>query len=280
MGIVGRLWAETGNLGQYEAEDLLSELYGLCLLLELDLDQRIFRLHDTVRHLLQDQAGKERLIAQQKGLVRAFDDIRRSDQADALSRRYFYLYLPYHLAEAKDREALDALLLDPGWLTAKLEATSDPQALVADYNKYGVGEVQNFIGRTLRLTAGIVARDQRQLIPQLLGRLVNCNTATGFLAAARRELLPPAIVTRHPSLTPPGAESARLDVQSGWLRPLCVLPDGRLATGSDTIQLWDVKTGAETGRLEDTRLWSARCAYCPTDGSPQAPGTKRSGYGM
>jgi WD40 repeat protein len=32
---------------------------------------------------------------------------------------------------------------------------------------------------------------------------------------------------------------------------LCVLPDGRLASGSDdhTIPLWDVTTG-ETGRLE------------------------------
>ena len=33
---------------------------------------------------------------------------------------------------------------------------------------------------------------------------------------------------------------------------LCALPDGRLASGSydNTIRLWDVKTGAETARLE------------------------------
>jgi len=42
-------------------------------------------------------------------------------------------------------------------------------------------EPQKLIGRTLRLTAGICARDQRQLIPQLLGRLMtNANVgATG-----------------------------------------------------------------------------------------------------
>ena len=188
ISIVARLWAETGSLGEYEAEDLLSELWGLCLLLNLDLDQRILRLHDTVRHFLQDQAGKETTITQQKRLVQALANIRESDQADALARRYFYLNLPYHLAEAKDREALDALLLDPGWLTAKLAATGNYQALPADYDQYGVGEAQNLIGRTLRLTAAICARDQRQLNSQLIGRLMGCENSilSGFVDAARR----------------------------------------------------------------------------------------------
>ena len=91
--------------------------------------------------------------------------------ADERTRRYFYRSLPHHLAEAGEREKLDALLLDPGWLKAKLAATGNPQALVADYEQYGVGEAQNFIGRTLRLTTGICARDPRQLLPQLFGRL-------------------------------------------------------------------------------------------------------------
>ena len=101
--------------------------------------------------------------------------------ADALTRRYFYLYRPHHLAEAGERETLDALLLDPSWLKAKLAATANPAALVADYDQYGVGELQNFIGRTLRLTTGICARDQRQLIPQLLGRMMG----TAKLSAPR-----------------------------------------------------------------------------------------------
>jgi WD40 repeat protein len=147
--------------------------------------------------------------------------------------------------------------------SAKLAATGDPQALVADYDQYGVGEAQNLIGRTLRLTAGICTRDLRQLIPQFLGRLTNCTTTTDFLVAARRELLPPAILTRHPSLIPPGGpETARLVGHLGTVNALCVLPDGRLASGSmdKTIRLWEVERSAETGRLDvHSDIVSALC---------------------
>jgi hypothetical protein len=100
----------------------------------------------------------------------SLDGITTAPDADSLTSRYFYLNLPYHLAEAMERERLDALLLDPGWLKEKLAATGNPHALVADYQQHGASELQNFIGRTLRLTTGICTRDQRQLIPQLLGR--------------------------------------------------------------------------------------------------------------
>jgi WD40 repeat protein len=224
--------------------------------LALDLDRRTFRLHDTIRHFLRGQIGKGGLVAQNKSLLRALDRIEAAPQAefDILTRRYFFLNLPNHLAGAEERERLDKLLLDPSWLTTKLSATGSPHALVADYDQHGIGELQNFIGRTLRLTTGICTRHQRQLIPQLLGRIMGCKAigATGFLQAARCLLSPPAILTQRLSLTPPGAETARLEGHSDSVYALCVLPDGRLASGSsdNTIRLWDLNTGAETARLE------------------------------
>jgi hypothetical protein len=156
IGIVTRLWRETAGLSEIRTKDLLIKLYGLSLLLGLDLNQRTLRFHDTTRRrFLQDQAGNAGLVAQHKPLVRALDDFAGSPEADALSRRYYYLYLPHHLAAAADRERLDALLLDPGCLKEKLAATGNPQALVVDYQQHGRGELQNFIGRTLRLTTGI-----------------------------------------------------------------------------------------------------------------------------
>ena len=75
---------------------------------------------------------------------------------------------------------------------------------------------------------------------------------SAFLDAARSLVVPPVILTQSRSLTPPGAESARLEGHSDSVHALCVLPDGRLASGSRdyTIRLWDVKTGAESARLE------------------------------
>jgi hypothetical protein len=279
IGIVTRLWRETAGLSEIRTKDLLIKLYGLSLLLGLDLNQRTLRFHDTILRFLQDQSGKEGLVAQHKQLLQTLDDFGGSPEADALSRRYYYLHLPHHLAEAMERERLDALLLDPGWLKEKLAATGKPQALVTDYQQHGAGELQNLIGRTLRLTSGILVRDQRQLIPQLLGRIMGSKGigTTDFLEAARRHLSPPAILTQRLSLTPPGAETARLEGHSGAVTALCVLPDGTLASGSDddTIRLWDPNTGAETARLEG----SPRCACCRTGGSPRAPSTTRSGCG-
>jgi WD40 repeat protein len=70
-------------------------------------------------------------------------------------------------------------------------------------------------------------------------------------------LRPPAIFEQFPTLTPPGAEAARLEGHSDWVSALCVLPDGRLASGSSdgTIRLWDMVRGAEAARLEGHSDW-------------------------
>ncbi|MGO9472411.1 MAG: NB-ARC domain-containing protein [Rhodomicrobium sp.] len=249
IGIAAALWAKTGGLDEVDTEDLLVRLESLSLLLSLDLEQRTFRFHDTVRQFLQDQTGKEKLALLHRRLLDAIErlEVGRAVQTD----RYVYLHLPAHLAAAGERDQLDALLLNPGWLQAKLDALDSPQALVADYDQFGQGPVPNLIGRTLRLTSGICTRDKRQLIPQLHGRLMSKEVAAPFCAEALRLLRRPAIVTIRPSLTPPGAELARFEGHGGLVRALAVLHDGRLASGSTgTVRLWDAKTGQELVRLE------------------------------
>ena len=62
-----------------------------------------------------------------------------------------------------------------------------------------------------------------------------------------------------------GAETARLEGHSGRVAALCLLPDGRLASGSwdNTIRLWDVATGAETARLEGHSGWVIALCLLP-----------------
>jgi hypothetical protein len=150
IGIVERLWAETSGLDGFETEDLLSELYGLSLLLGLDLNLRTLRFHDAIRHFLEDQAGADGVVAGHKRVVVALDGVATAADSDAPSRKYYYLHLPDHLAAAGERERLDKLLLDPAWLQTKLDATS-PQALVADYERHGrAGQAQNLVGQNIR----------------------------------------------------------------------------------------------------------------------------------
>jgi hypothetical protein len=158
------------------------------------------------------------------------------------------------LFEAGDRAALDAKLLDPEWLQAKLTATTSPLALASDYERFGQSRMQNLIGRTLRLTAGICAREPHQLVPRLLGRLSprasDDLAAPAFLAAARRHVSVPAILTQRASLTSPAAETTRLKGgHVGLVNALAVVPDGPRRRRPHNSAL-DLVRGTETARLE------------------------------
>jgi len=252
IGIVARLWGETGGLDEFETEDLLNELSGLSLLLDLDLERRTLRFHDTVRHYLQDTAGREGLVAQHKQLIQAMGDIGGIKETPVAEAQYFYLHMPHHLAGAGDRVTLDQILTDPSWLAAKLAATNSPQALMADYDRYGNTQMQSLIGRTLWLTSGILARDPRQLLPQLAGRLMGFsdNQATEFVKRARA-LARPQLLPLHPGLTPPGEEVMRIEGHTEAVTALAMLPNGRLASASNdrTIRVWELRSGTETVRM-------------------------------
>jgi WD40 repeat protein len=60
-----------------------------------------------------------------------------------------------------------------------------------------------------------------------------------------------------------GTESARLEGHAGKVYALCLLPDGRLASGSTdrTIRLWDPQRGTETACLRghDGYMVTALC---------------------
>ena len=144
IAVVARLWLEPAGFGPGKTKDLLVRFFGLSLLLSLDLDRSSFRFHDTVRHFLREKAGKNALAASHKRLLDAMRGVEADDGADEASRRYYVMHRPAHLSEAGDRASLDALLLDPGWLQAKLNTLGSPQSLVADYDEFGQGESQTF----------------------------------------------------------------------------------------------------------------------------------------
>ena len=122
-------------------------------------------------------------------------------QATRLRGFTIIVFGPCIWRDAGEREALSALLQDPAWMQAKLNATGGPQALISDYDQgliYGFDKdvpVISLIGRTLRLIAGILARDACQLMPQLHGRLMAKPPAGGnlFSIVLTRFLVPRSV---------------------------------------------------------------------------------------
>lgn len=163
--------------------------------------------------------------------------------------------LPYQLFHAGKREQLDELLTDPAWIDEKVQAFSGAHAIIEDYDRFAKPDdrVQQLIGKTLRLCSGILARDPRQTVAQLHGRLLSAGAPEALLTALVDRLPDGALYETHPALAPAiGPELARFEDHADRVLALAVLADGRLVSGSadKTIRIWDPIAGVELARLE------------------------------
>jgi WD40 repeat protein len=258
------LWSQTGNTSYIDAEDRLTELAGLSLLLSLDYDRRTFRLHDTTRAYIRTKAGP-RLAELNGQLVTALDHAARPSSSLV---HYDLIYRAEHLAEAGDRAALDALLTDPGWIDRKVTSLGGVTEIVSDYDRFADPEdpVQPLIGRTLRLISGILARNPRQTLQQLHGRFLGIEAGPqrdAFIKALHSRIPDGTLIETQAALAPPGAEIARLEKPSSIHR-LVVLPDGRLAGAQGrAICLWDARSGEEVASIEGPSGWITALAVLP-----------------
>ena len=158
--------------------------------------------------------------------------------------------LPYQLHMAGALPRLGQILMSPAWLQQKLEVFG-AQRLVEDY-RFAFNDAQRLVGRTLQLVADILRRDERQLAPQLIGRLmgIDVDGLQDFLREASVEMPLPAILPMRPSMLPPGAEIARFESLDFLGTALVSLPNNRLAAGSFmSIRILHAATGEEFATL-------------------------------
>lgn len=156
-------------------------------------------------------------------------------------------HLPRHLLKAACPEQAKALQLDFEWLSTKL-AEHGVQAIIADTRLIEYAELAR-LGRVLRLSAHVLAREYGQLAPQLLGRVHEAlGSGTEKLLARACRKLPQNVL--FPSggkhLTEPGSLFALLVGHGASVMGALLLPDGARAlswSNDGTLRLWDLESG-------------------------------------
>jgi hypothetical protein len=123
-------------------------------------------LHDLQHDLIRKRREKN-LPGLHLRLVEAWDGQPKLPDA------YAWRWMAYHLVQAGCKNDLRQLLLNFDWLEGKLQ-TTDLNALILDYDHLAGGDKDlDSIRSTIRLSAHVLARDQRQLAGQLTGRLLS-----------------------------------------------------------------------------------------------------------
>ena len=124
---------------------------------------------------------------------------------------YGLRHLAWHLIQAGKTDELHQLLLTFDWLQAKLEAT-DLAALIADYDYLPEDKDLQLVQSAIRLSAHVLARDQRQLASQLTGRLlgIDDNDIQALLKQTAEKAPRPSLWPLRGHLTPPGGPLIRM----------------------------------------------------------------------
>ncbi|NEP62993.1 MAG: WD40 repeat domain-containing protein, partial [Symploca sp. SIO2G7] len=174
--------------------------------------------------------------------------------------------LPQKLAQGFSSERFHRLLTDFSFIEAKVDGVGI-QPLIEDYDLVRVFDLDfsqeareslRLIQNALRLSAEAITDDKTQLVEQLLGRLMPCESPTlqtllNQAEQEKREKTKPWLRHVKPTLTQ--AQSPLLRTLTGHtdsVGALAVTPDGqRVVSGSwDTkIKIWNIDTGEELRTL-------------------------------
>ena len=227
------------DLDDLDTQDTLQRFADYALL-DLDLRAGIVRLHDEIRSYLVRTIGDEPAL--HRRLVDRAQDPRR------LEDRYLLRWLPWHLWKADRETQLRTLLFDFEWILAKL-AGADIQSLIADYNYLPHDGDLRLVQSAIRLSAHVLARDQRQLAAQLIGRLLGdiAPNIQALLKQAAEKAHLPWLRPLKQSLTAPGGPLIRtLEGHTDLIRAVAIAHVARrIISASDdrTLRVWDLGSG-------------------------------------
>ena len=271
LAAVTTLWNATGNLDDFDTEELCSILYDRSLLLRYD--GLTLRLHDIVRQYLINLLA-DQVPTLHRQLLDAY--IKEENWANGPNDGYYFQQLAYHLIEAGETAKLLILLINYEWLWTKLNAT-DINKLLADFQILGsiepafkqLEDPLNLVESALRLSSHILVRDKKQLAGQLRGRLLSCeNEYIKRLCSAADEWKNGVWLSpMQPCLDPPGGPLLKtLSGHKSTVNDVAITPDGKLivsASSDRSIRVWNLDAGTEERVFEGHKGWVQAVALTP-----------------
>ena len=242
LQVASELWGLGGSNSRRLAVKLAK-----ASLLEFNPAAGLIRLHDVLRTFLGQTLGQAALAQAHARLIDSWGDRHQ------LPHPYGWRWIGYHLAAAGRQSQLDGLLIDLGWLQAKLNTTGIT-ALEREFGHASDQPELKRLRRVLQNASHVLAAHPEQLPCQLLARWPT-DPQVGPTNAAVLYLREQSIAQLQKA-GGPSPLSASLLASEGLQRTLtghgstvhalAVLPDGLLASGSrdNSIKLWDLDTGS------------------------------------
>jgi WD40 repeat protein len=261
------LWAYTGNLDDWNIEELLILLKERSLLrIDGEAPNRLISLHDLQKDYLRATADDLPYLHNQ--LLKAYNKGCGNKWDNGPTDGYFFEHLAYHLVEAGRKEELRKLLFDFNWIQSKLNAT-DVHFLIHDYVHFPEDYPVQMVKGAIQLSANALSKDKKLLDGQLLGRLelfseTKIKSMMEYIRTHKNRL---RILPLTGSLTPPGGPLLRtLEGHSHVVWAVSITPDGNYAISSsedNTLKVWNLKTGEEICTLKGHSLRAKAVSITP-----------------
>ncbi|HRE46862.1 MAG TPA: NB-ARC domain-containing protein [Aggregatilineales bacterium] len=249
---VGRLWAATGNLDEFDTEELCGLLYSRSLLQSLDLGRRVIRLHDVVRTYLSDEHTNAL-----KGWHNQFLGAYKLSEWWQLSHSEPYLWetLAYHLLEAGRREDFFRTAADLRYIAIKtlLQGTLKTEGLLLSAIQQGESDPAHKLPPILRTLT-----NRYQTSAHMLERCSTLNEVGATLLvrilggdgqAALESFIPTPYITAIESLPdlPHPSLIRTLTGHGSGVTGCLFTPDGNEIVSSSydgTLKIWHIESGA------------------------------------
>jgi WD40 repeat protein len=275
VSVVGRMWAHTAHMKEYESRQVLADLDKKGLLyLEGQGRTASVRFHDLQRDFLQLAADDVRKL--HATLLDAFaatlgpptSETHRAWWTLPADERYLWRHLGHHLSRADRRDELRQLLLAYDWISAKL-GTTDINALLSDFDALAGDRAGRVLQGALRLSAHVLAKDHAQLAGQIVGRLLQApeSEVRELVSRARAGTSVPWLRPLTASLTPPGGALVRTLAGHAYsVNDVALTANGQRAvsaSGDNTLKVWDLTTATVLHTLEGHAHWVNAVAVTP-----------------